>query len=145
MVARRTTTKVPVEWGGDTFVFVRQSAARDLATSEALPQWLRVVYFAYANMTANGHAVLKPRELAAALGRKVDGVWVEPSSQQVSNYIAMAVEKGLLDPASGALCLVVPGEAIAGGLGDPMARCRRSHERRKQARPSLRVVANEAR
>lgn len=123
-VVSRPASKVPPTWGSPpNFVFGNRETFKDYAASDALPRWLRVVYGAYGNMQANGHANFAPGDLAGLLSETVDGVRVPAARQRVHEAIHQAKVRGLLMPESKARCLVVPPEAVAYGKGNVTAAC----------------------
>ena len=133
-------SKVPSEWGGAPWTMHNVEAYRQMAQEPHFDYFLRVWFFAVANMTANGHATLRQGRVAYALGRTVDGMWVPATPDTVKRAIALAKEKGLLDARSRALCLIPARQVAAQGKGDPKARCPR-HDRPKAASRSLRSVS----
>ncbi len=134
-----TDSKVPEAWGRDTWTMHRQPAYKELATSEEFPPYLRATFFAYATVKPSGHARLDQGVLAHALGSERGSIWRPADPRSVTKAVRRAVEKGLLDPTSKALCLVVPHSMVAGGKGDPLAPCDRHPKRSK--RPPLRVIS----
>lgn len=103
------------------------------AGSPNLPLWLRVAALAYGKHGANGHATFGAGEVRLALS-KADGhgVVVEPSQDVVRRAIRVAVEYGWLGPESRTRCLVVPGYAIKGGLGNEYSACVEHGKRRRR-------------
>jgi hypothetical protein len=91
------------------------------------PDYLRIVFVAYGRHAANGHARLGQGELAQYLVRR-DGTL--PERRTTWSALAKAMDLGYLEPDSKMLCLVVPGEHVQGGKGNPDARCTRDHTRR---------------
>lgn len=122
------SSRVPQEWGRDPWVMGNQETFKDLATSDALPRWLRATYAAYGHLGGNGHATFRPSELAALLGDHTKGVSVPTERQRVREAIDGAIDRGLLEEGSKALCLIVPRAAIAYGAGNPNAPCKRHPE-----------------
>ncbi len=103
------------------------------AGNPTYPNAIRVAFLAYGHHRANGHARFKSREIANVLGSFDEiGTFVPASKYAVQRAINTAIEWGLLDPTSKALCLVVPGHRIRGHLGDIDAPCDR-HATRKGA------------
>lgn len=97
-----------------------------------LPYWLRVACLAYGSHNANGHAMFKPGQIGLVLGHiDADGVPHPLDKQNVQRAINKAIEFGWITDQSGSRCLVVPGHAVAGGLGNPSDRCPQAHRRRK--------------
>ncbi len=102
-----------------------QLAWQEHAGDPRLPNWLRVAALAYGSHTANGHAVFKPGQIGLVLGH------VNPNTGEVGpldkgsvqRAIRTAVEYGWLRSGSGTRCLVVPGHAITGGLGNADEEC----------------------
>src|ERR687889_983678 len=115
-----------------------QSTWHERSGDPRLPAWLRVAALAYGAHAANGHAMFKPGQVGLVLGA-VDHETgeVKPLHKgSVQRAIRTAVEYGWLAPGSGARCLVVPGHAIAGGLGgDANAPCPQ-HRREDKGRHS---------
>lgn len=126
-----STSRVPQEWGRDPWVMGNQEAFKDLATSDALPRWLRATYAAYGHLGGNGHATFRRSELAALLGDHTQGVSVPTERQRVREAIDGAIDRGLLEKGSKALCLIVPRAAIAYGAGNPGTPCRRHPKTRR--------------
>jgi hypothetical protein len=95
------------------------------AADATLPNWLRVVCFAYGRHEANGHANFSRGQLMWLLGkpptdsrgfRRID-------KYQVRDAIQTAVRHGWLAEGSCAECLIVPAHAIEGPVGNPGAVC----------------------
>ena len=93
------------------------------------PDYLRVVFVAYARHAANGHAKLDRGELGRYLIRK-DGTL--PDRRTIWRAIEKAVQLGYLMPDSRLLCLVVSSHQVQGGRGDADARCPRDHTMKSQ-------------
>jgi hypothetical protein len=127
-------SKVPAEWAADTWTMHRVGAYKQMALAPEFDYFLRVWFFAAANVRANGHAPLKQRMLANALGREVGGNWVPASTHTVRDAIARAKSKNLLDASSRALCLVPSRDIVAQGMGDPSEPCLRHPEMRRRSR-----------
>jgi hypothetical protein len=109
------------------------------AGNPRLPLWLRVASLAYGTHLGNGHANFHPGEIAVAL-TTVDtttGLMHSPKRQDINRAIKAAVSHDWLAERSGSTCLVVPGHAISGGLGNPAAPCpvheNEAAKRRRQA------------
>ena len=92
------------------------------------PDYLRTVFVAYARHAANGHAVLEREELAYFLVRR-DGTL--PERRIVWRAVQEAIKLGFLAEGSQLLCLVVSSHDVQGGRGNPDARCRRDHTRKR--------------
>jgi len=110
-----------------------QNVWQERARDPRLPAWLRVAALAFGSHAANGHAPFKPGEIALILAR-VDGETgeiVPMHKANVQRAITKAVESGWLVSNSGSTCLVVPGHAVAGGLGRADAACPQSHRSRR--------------
>ena len=122
--------RAPDEWSGDQWVKGRKEAFREWATSDTFPRWLRVTFAAYSKLEANGHAVFRQQELAGILGEEIDHAWVPTIRQRVREAIDGAIDRGLLEPDSKALCLIVPRSAVLFAVGDPAAPCRRHPNKR---------------
>lgn len=128
------STRVPDAWGKPPdFFFGNREAFKEMAADDVFPRWLRVTYAAYSHVGANGHAVFRQQVLAHMLGEMVDGLHLPAPRQRVREAIDGAVERGLLAPGSKALCLIVPRFAIAYGIGNETAPCRR-HPRKRNAK-----------
>lgn len=96
----------------------------DDALNPRFPFALRVAFLAYGTHQANGHARFKQGEIAAVLGHlDEDGHPVPADRRTVHRSIRQAIDFGLLDPSSKAMCLVVPSHRVSGGLGDDKAPC----------------------
>lgn len=108
-----------------------QETFKDLATSGALPRWLRVTYAAYGHLGGNGHATFRPTELAALLGDHTNGVSIPTERQRVREAIVGAIDRGLLEDFSKALCLIVPRAAMVYGVGSSDLPCRRHPQWRR--------------
>lgn len=109
----------------------RQSHWLDFAGNPNFPDYLRLVFVAYAKHTANGHAVMDRGELAHFLVRK-DGTL--PERRILWRALQESIRLGFLDPASRVLCLVVPQHDVQKAKGDPDAPCRRDHTKRTNVR-----------
>jgi hypothetical protein len=133
------TSKVPAEWGNDSWIMLNQRWAVEMASNDEVALWLRVVHAAYGRLSANGHATFKQRELQGILGHRAEGVWHPADRRSVTRAISIAVEKGLLLAESRALCLVAPPQAVAMGAGNADAPCKRHTQ--KAPRAALRVVS----
>ncbi len=100
----------------------------DFAGNPNFPDYLRTVFVAYGRHAANGHAVLERGELAYFLVRR-DGTL--PERRIVWRAVQEAIKLGFLADGSQLLCLVVSSHDVQGGKGNPAARCRRDHTRKK--------------
>lgn len=75
-------TRIPSEWletsepGEPIFTMHNIQAYKEMAQEPHFDYFLRLWFFAVANMEANGHATFKQGRVAQALGKCVDGVWV---------------------------------------------------------------------
>jgi hypothetical protein len=123
-----------------------QAAWHERSGDPRFPLWLRVSALAYGSHRANGHAMFKAGQVALVLA-KVDettGEILVPRKQHVHRAIETAIEYGFLEKGSGTRCLVVPGHAIVGGLGDPAEPCpqhrRQGQRNRSVATKRLKVV-----
>lgn len=133
-------SKVPREWGGARWTMHNVREYERMANATYFPDYLRLWFFAVANVRANGHLPLRRGHLCFVLGEDVDGVRQPVDSKTVQNAIALAKEKGLLDSGSGALCLRPARSIVAQGKGEvtPCDRC----DRRRQPRAAhLRSVS----
>lgn len=129
----RRPSSVPEEWGTSDWFMGNQDTFKDWAASETFPRWLRVTFAAYAKVEANGHASFRQGELAVLLGDMLpSGLRVPTVRQRVREAIDNAVGRGLLDPGSKALCLIVPPTAVAFGKGRA-EKCKRHRPRRMNA------------
>lgn len=116
-----------------------QQAWKDDAANPRFPMPLRIAFLAYGNHRANGHANFRKEEIAKNLGRfDEQGTFVPADRRTVHRAIQRAIEWGLLDKGSRALCLIVPAHKTTGGLGSPEDPCKR-HSTTK-CRHNLRVV-----
>ena len=123
-----------------------QAEWENRAADHTLSLWLRLACIAYARHEANGHANFKRGQLTWILGKPPMG---DQPFQRVDRTIMhaavkTAVKHGWLAEGSCTECLIVPGHAVKGGLGDPNKPCS-VHERKRQRRrrPELRVVADQ--
>ncbi|MCW2513577.1 MAG: hypothetical protein JWR11_2619 [Mycobacterium sp.] len=98
------------------YAYHYQSAWRERAhdTKAPNPLWFRIMCLAYGSHRRNGHASFGPGEIARQLG-------VE--SNRVSEAIAAAKARGLIDAKSNSRCLIVPAHAITHGPGVPTEPC----------------------
>lgn len=101
-----------------------------LSADESSPLWLRLAHLAAADAPANGHAAYNSGELARRFGRfdvsrfdHPDGPMIPLAASVISRAIATAVDRGMLEPGSGARCMIVP-EVQAGEQGNPGDPCR---------------------
>lgn len=101
----------------------------EFAGNPNFPDYLRIVFVAYGRHAANGHARLDRGELAQYLVRK-DGTL--PDRGNIWSSLRKAIRLGYLAEASQMLCLVVASDHVQGGVGDPEARCKRDHTKRRQ-------------
>ena len=116
-----------------------QAAWHADALNPRYPLPLRVAFLAYGTHRANGHAVFRQGEVARVIGHlDEDGHPVPADRRTVWRAIQQAIEYGLLAEGSRALCLIVPGHRISGGMGDENAPCAR-HPRHRDRR--LRAVS----
>ncbi len=130
-------SKIPKEWGkplhGKSLFTMHSVREYERMSNEPyFPAYLRLWFFAVANVKPNGHLPLKRGSLLWALGEDVDGVRQPVDSKTVQNAIALAKEKGLLDPESGALCLRPARSIVVQGDGSitPCDRCDRGQKPR---------------
>ena len=100
-----------------------------------LPLWLRLACLAYGRHEANGHANFKRGQLSWILGTPPtdDQPFKRVDKYTLRDAIAVAVEHRWLAGGSCAECLVVPGHAIEGPLGDSTKPCP-VHERKRAQR-----------
>lgn len=106
----------------------------DFAGNPNFPDYLRIVFVAYARHAANGHAKLDRGELARYLVRR-DGTL--PERRVVWAAMQKAINLGYLLAETQALCLVVSSDHVQGGVGDPDRPCRRDHTRRSSTSAAL--------
>ncbi|MDH6245169.1 hypothetical protein [Mycobacterium sp. OTB74] len=123
-----------------------QAAWDNRASDPTFPLWFRMMALAYGRHEANGHANFKRGQLSWILGTpQVPGPGfhrVERSYLQ--RTLKVVIGNGLLAEGSCTECLIVPGHAVAGGLGDPDAPCPvHIRKRRKKTPPQLRIVVDE--
>ncbi|CUR54207.1 hypothetical protein NOCA2140030 [metagenome] len=112
------------------------------ALNPRFPLPLRVAFLAYGSHKANGHAKFRQGEIAKVLCRlDEDGHPIPADRRTVYRAIRQAIEFGLLDEDSKALCLVVPSHRIAGGVGDEYAPCDRHPRPDPASRRQLRAVS----
>ncbi len=102
-----------------------QSVWLERAKDRTLPDWLRLAGLAFAKHKANGHANFGLGEIGRLLADVSPSGECKPlSKSEVSNAIKLAKDKGFIDRASCARCLVVPAHAVTGGLGNWHEKCR---------------------
>lgn len=108
-----------------------QSVWEHRAADHTLPLWLRIVCIAYGRHEANGHANFPRGQLSWILGTPPigDKPFKRRDKTTVRNAIKTAVAHGWLADGSCSECLVVPGHAIAGGIGNESKPCS-VHERK---------------
>lgn len=123
MVTRR------IDFGDRTYAAHAQDHWPRFAGNPNFPDYLRVVFVAYARHRANGHALLDRSELATFLVRK-DGTL--PERRVLWDAVQKAIALGYLMPESRALCLVVSSDHTQGGKGKLDEPCPRDHTRRKR-------------
>jgi hypothetical protein len=105
-----------------------QGPWEERAAKRSVPAYLRVAFLAYARHHANGHAIFQPGEIGLLLGRPTPSEveLVKPMDKHnVQRAIRVAVAEEWLAVGSGSTCLIVPGHAIEGGLGNPFEPCPR--------------------
>lgn len=124
-----------IDFDGREWAAHAQDHWLEFAGNPNFPDYLRITFVAYGRHAANGHARLERGELAQYLVRK-DGTL--PDRRNLWTSLQKAVRLGYLLPESQALCLVVSGEHVQGGIGDPDRRCTRDHTKR----PKMNVVAD---
>jgi hypothetical protein len=118
-----------IDFGGRDWTAHAQDHWLELAGKPYFPDYLRVVFVAYGNHRANGHAKLARGDLAAYLVR-ANGTL--PDRRTIYRAIGKAIEFGFLREESRQLCLVVSSLHVQGGLGDPDKPCPRDHTRRSK-------------
>lgn len=123
-----------IDFGGREWSAHAQDHWLEFSGNPNFPDYLRVVFVAYARHAANGHARLVRGELAQYLVRK-DGTL--PDRRGLWGSLQKAISLGYLLPESQALCLVVSSEHVQGGVGDPERPCRRDHTKRPKAGTDL--------
>jgi hypothetical protein len=106
---------------------------RALETRIPNPLWYRIMCLAYGSHRRNGHASFAPGEIAQLLG--VNG-------NRVSEAIADAKARDLIDKQSTSRCLVVPAHAINFGPGEANEPCgycegKRTGRKKPQIRRSV--------
>jgi hypothetical protein len=119
--------KRKIDFGGRDWAAHAQDYWLEFAGNPNFPDYLRIVFVAYGRHRANGHARLRPGELATYLVRK-DGTL--PDRRNIRHSIDRAIDLGYLMPTSRMLCLVVSSLHVQGGIGDPDRRCDRDHTTR---------------
>jgi len=103
----------------------RQLVWLERCADSTLPDWIRLSMLAFGKRRRNGHAIFGPGEIGRLLANTGPSGDAEPlSASAVSNAIKRAKDKGWIDLASCAQCLVVPPHAVVGGLGSPYEQCR---------------------
>lgn len=117
-----------IDFAGRPFSAHAQDHWLEFTGNPNFPDYLRIVFVAYARHTANGHANLERGELAQYLVRK-DGTI--PDRRNVWHALQKAIGLGYLLGTSQALCLVVSSDHVQGGGGSATHRCRRDHTKRK--------------
>lgn len=131
----RADSRVPESWGKTpNFAFINREAFKEMAADDVFPRWLRVTFAGYAHVASNGHALFRQKRLAQILGDQINGVWIPTSRQRVREAIDGAIERKLLMPESRALCLVLPAEVIAYGVGKPESCPRHEPQKERQKR-----------
>jgi hypothetical protein len=131
----------------NTYDLQYQAVWRERAVDfdHASPLWYRVMCLAYGSHRRNGHATFAPGEIAKKLHASSDS--------RVSDAIAEAKSRGLIDARSTSRCLIVPPHAIILGPGDanePCAYCegkrvgRRAHCPQIRSRASRRPIPQSA-
>jgi hypothetical protein len=102
-----------------------QSEWENRAADATLPNWLRVVCYAYGRHEANGHATFTRGQLAWLLGRPPTSKhpFTRATKYDVRDAIAIAVRHGWLAVGSCSECLIVPAHAIEGPIGNSEAPC----------------------
>lgn len=100
-----------------------QHAWEERSGDPQLPDWLRVAALAYGKHRANGHANFGAGDVALVLGRIDYATGEVVPNANVSRAIKRAVKYGWLGRGSKSRCLIVPGHAIAGGIGNEYAPC----------------------
>lgn len=128
-VALRSVLCCETEGGGANVARVARwgkhyhSAWRDRAHDQRLDQWLRVTAAAYGGHRANGHALFERGELARITSTLNLTTGELTPNRNLSRHIAQAVDLGFLVKRSNSRCLIVPGHAVDGGLGDREEEC----------------------
>ncbi len=95
------------------------------------PDWLRVACLAFGRHRGNGHAPFRPGEVALILGTpdpQHPTCVIPLDKHNLQRAIRSAVDNGWLAVGSGSTCLIVPGHAVTGGLGQPDEPCSRHGE-----------------
>lgn len=119
-----------------------QQPWKDDAANPRFSMPLRVAFLAFGNHKANGHANFAKQEIAKNLGRYDEaGNFVPADRRTVNRAICQAIEWGLLEEGSRALCLVVPKHRMTGGPGEDDEPCKRhSTVAARRRRRGLEVV-----
>ena len=118
-----------INFNGRSFSAIAQDHLLEWAGNPNFPDYMRVVYVAYGRHAANGHAMLERGELAAFLVRKNGTI---PDRRQVWGAMDKAVRLGYLAEGSKSECLIVNQDHVQGGVGNPDARCPRTHKTRRR-------------
>jgi hypothetical protein len=120
-------TRKRYDFGGRAYAAHAQDHWLEFAGNPNFPDYLRIVFVAYARHTDNGHAKLDRGELATYLVRK-DGTL--PDRRSLWSSLQKAIRLGYLLPESQVLCLVVSSEHVQGGESSYGRPCRRDHTKR---------------
>lgn len=100
-----------------------QSVFREMASDSDRPLWDRLGMLAWGTVRANGHAHFQPGELAEFFG---------VPAKRISEALAKAKGKGMIDETSSTRCLVVPEHvAVRKGEGNPAEPCSVHHVARR--------------
>lgn len=118
-----------------------QAVWEDRAADTTLPLWLRMTCIAYGRHEANGHANFRRGQLSWILGKMTEELsWKRVDRAQLTKAITVAVRHGWLAAGSCSECLIVPGHAVGGPLGNPDKPCAVHERKTKRSRPQLRAV-----
>lgn len=130
-----------IDFGGSTWSAFPDDHWLEFCGNPNFPDYLRIVFVAYARHASNGHARLNRGELARYLLRK-DGTL--PDRRNMRHSIDHAISLGYLLPESRLLCLVVSSHHVQGGVTAEGRRCDRDHTvRRKDVTGQRRSTTND--
>jgi hypothetical protein len=110
-----------------------QSPWEAMGYNHNLPDWYRLQAFAIARCAPNLHAEFASGQLSILLGKEVGGTFQPVKAPRLSNIIAQAKERKLLDEASHARCLILPSHMWGCGLIGNAKPCNTCHG--KQSKP----------
>lgn len=115
------------------FLMTMQSYWENQIYNFVLPDWHRLFCLAVARSAPNLHAEFQPGQMATMMGRIESDILLPMKPPRLSNVIAQAVERRLLDETSNARCLVLPSSAWKCNLMGNRAPCATHYG--KESRP----------